>query len=71
MTVVLRIRRSSGTTEIHRLPAEGDHVEVPHGLLIADDVLGFDVELAGSDGYDLDFEFAGAAPSGPGDARTD
>jgi hypothetical protein len=70
VTVVLHIRRTSGLTEIHRLPAEGDHVDVPHGLLVSDDVLGFDVELAGSDGYDFDFEPAGAAHGGPGEART-
>jgi hypothetical protein len=49
VTVVLRIQRSSGSTEIHRLPAVGDYVVVPRGLLSADDVVGFDAELAGPD----------------------
>lgn len=69
VTVVLRIQRSSGSTEIHRLPAEGDHVEVPHGLLVSEDVLGFDVELAGADGYDFDLELPGADVWNSGHAR--
>jgi hypothetical protein len=57
VTVVLHIRRSSGAIEVHELPAEGDCVEVPHGILDSEDVLGFDVEIAGSDRCD-----SGGAP---------
>jgi hypothetical protein len=46
VTVVLHIKRSSGSTELHELPAEGDRVLVPFGLLEGEDVLGFDVEIA-------------------------
>lgn len=60
MTVVLHIRRSSGATELHRLRTDGDHVEVPHRLLVGEDVLGFDIELAGPNGFNFEFELAGA-----------
>jgi hypothetical protein len=49
--IVLHITRAS-STEIHVLPAEGDYVEVPRGLLNSEDVLGFDVEIADADRCD-------------------
>lgn len=49
VTVVLHITRASGSIETHELPAEGDRVEVPQGLLDSEDVLGFDVEIPGHD----------------------
>jgi hypothetical protein len=59
--VVLHIKRASGSTERHELPADGDYVEVPFGLLSAEDVLGFDVEIAGPDRCGFDLEVTGRA----------
>jgi hypothetical protein len=53
VTVVLRIQRSSGSTEVVELPAVGDYVFVPRGLLSSEDVLGFDVEVTGLDRCDV------------------
>jgi hypothetical protein len=49
VTVVLRIKRTSGWTETHELPSEGDYVFVPPELLGSGDVVGFDVEIADPD----------------------
>lgn len=48
VTVVLRIKRSSGWTETHELPADGDYVVIPPEILnlSSDDVLGFDVDVS-------------------------
>jgi hypothetical protein len=64
VTVVLHIKLASGAIEVHELPAEGDRVAVPDGLLNSEEVLGFDVEIAGSDRRD-----AGGAPAASGSRR--
>lgn len=69
MTVVLHIRRFSGSIEVHELPAVGDYVVVPRGLLSSEDVLGFDVEIAGPDRRDLDIEVAGSGRCDTGSTR--
>jgi ribosomal protein L18E len=60
VTVVLRIKRLSGATEVHELPAVGDVVVVPGGLLSSEDVFGYDVEVAGLDRSDVEAEVAAA-----------
>lgn len=54
VTVVLRIKRSSGWTETHELPVNGDYVVIPPEILnlSSDDVLGFDVDVPGPEGSD-------------------
>lgn len=52
--VVLHIKRASGSTEVHELPTDGDHVTVPFGLLDAEDVLGFDIEIPALEALALD-----------------
>lgn len=69
MIVVLHIKRSSGSTEVHELPTHGDHVEVPYGLLSAEDVLGFDIDVPGADRSDLDLDLAGFEHGGTGGAQ--
>lgn len=66
MTVILHIKRSSGTTEMHELRADGDHIAVPFGLLESDDVLGFDVEVPSSEVHELDLQLE--RPDGVGDS---
>lgn len=61
---MLHIKRSSGSTEVLELPATGDHVLVPHGLLDSEDVLGFDVEVAGCDCRDPGGEAGGSRHDG-------
>jgi hypothetical protein len=69
VTVVLHITRFSGSTEIHELPAEGDYVVIPRGLLSSEDVLGFDVEVTGPDRRDRDIAAAGSDRRDPGGGR--
>jgi hypothetical protein len=49
VSVVIHIKRTSGWTETHELPSEGDYVFVPPELLSAGDVVGFDVDIAEPD----------------------
>lgn len=69
MTVVLRIQRRSGATEVHELPAVGDVVVVPGGLLSSEDVFGYDVEVAGADRSELEPEVAASGRCDRGGAQ--
>lgn len=70
MIVVLHVKRTSGETDVHELPAVGDFVEVPVGLLSGEDVLGFDIELVGTGRYDFDIEVVDSRHAGRRDARS-